>query len=197
LAIFLAAIIGLLLWIGGNELTRRLSSIHAETSQELSGGVRLSIAKDSLHMWLRRPILGWGLGTFPVAYPQYRSFYTRFFINEAHNDYAQLLVETGLLGFAIAGWFLVITFRRAFAKLDNWPETINGTVTVAALLGCVGILVHSFLDFNLQIPANAALFYVLCAVAAGDRFQESIRQRRRVRSHALILDPQTGVVEPE
>jgi hypothetical protein len=39
--------------------------------------------------------------------------------------------------------------------------------------------VHSFLDFNLQVPANAALFYVLCAIAAANPLQES--QRRRVR----------------
>ena len=41
-------------------------------------------------------------------------------------------------------------------------------LSLAALLGCTGILVHSFVDFNLQIPANAAFFYVLCALAASD-----------------------------
>jgi hypothetical protein len=60
---------------------------------------------------------------------------------------------------------------------------------MAALLGCVGILVHSFLDFNLQIPANAALFYVLCAIAAAAPIQESTR-RRTVRRHNLIVQPQ-------
>ncbi len=56
------------------------------------------------------------------------------------------------------------------------------------MLGCVGILVHSFLDFNLQIPANAALFYVLCAIAASAPLQES--QRRRVlRRRSLIVEP--------
>ncbi len=53
-------------------------------------------------------------------------------------------------------------------------------MTAAALLGCIGILVHSFLDFNLQIPANAATFYVLAAVAAAS-FQGI---RRHGRSHA-------------
>jgi hypothetical protein len=48
--------------------------------------------------------------------------------------------------------------------------------------------VHSFLDFNLQIPANAALFYVLCAIAAAAPLQES--QRRRVlRRHSLTVQP--------
>ena len=74
------------------------------------------------------------------------------------------------------------------AKLKNWTETANGALTVAALLGCVGILVHSFLDFNLQIPANAALFYVLCAIAAAEPLQESHRKRVLRRRH-LIIEP--------
>ena len=137
---------------------------------------------------LKRPILGWGLGAFPIVYPEFRSFYTTFFVNQAHNDYLQLLVETGFAGFAIAVWFLVLVFRQASGKLKNWTETANGALTVAALLGCVGILVHSFLDFNLQVPANAALFYVLCAIAASAPLQESQR-RRVVRRHNLIVEP--------
>jgi O-antigen ligase len=191
LAVFLAVAIAFLAWIGGNALTKRLASINSEARQEISGGARITIDRDSLRMWREKPILGWGMGTFPVVYPQFRSFYTNFFVNEAHNDDAQLLVETGAVGFAIALWFLVLTFRHARAKLENWTETINGTLAAAALVGCIGILVHSFLDFNLQIPANAALFYALCALAALSPLQES--QRRRIRRHSLILEPDPEV----
>jgi O-antigen ligase len=188
LGVFLALVIVFLVWLGGNELTRRLASIHSGAREEISGGVRLTIDRDCLRMLVKRPFLGWGLGTFPIVYPEFRSFYTTFFVNQAHNDYLQLLVETGLAGFSIAVWFLVLVFRRGARKLENWTETASGALTVAALLGCVGILVHSFLDFNLQIPANAALFYVLCAIAASAPLQES--QRRRVlRRHNLIVQP--------
>lgn len=187
LGLFLAFAIGFLIWLGGNELTHRLASLQSEAQHEVAGGVRLTIDRDCLRMFRDRPILGWGLGTFPTVYPQYRSFYTSFFVNEAHNDYLQLLVETGIFGFGIAIWFLWITFSGAAKKLHNWTETVNGSVTVAALLGCVGILVHSFLDFNLHIPANAAFFYVLCAIAAIKPFHES--ERRRSRRHNLILEP--------
>jgi len=188
LGAFLAMVIVFLVWMGGNELTRRLISIHSEAREEINGGVRLSIDRDCLRMLIKRPFLGWGLGTFPIVYPEFRSFYTTFFVNQAHNDYLQLLVETGLVGFSIAVWFLVLTFRQAATKLKDWTETASGAITVAAMLGCVGILVHSFLDFNLQIPANAALFYVLCAIAASAPLQES--QRRRVlRRRSLIVEP--------
>ncbi len=191
LAGFLAIVIVFLVWMGGNELTRRLMSIHSETREEISGGVRLSIDRDCLRMFAKRPFLGWGLGAFPIAYPQFRSFYATFFVNQAHNDYLQLLVETGLAGFSIAAWFLALVFRRSAGKLANlagkdWTADATGALTMSALLGCVGILVHSFLDFNLQIPANAALFYVLCAIAASAPLQES--QRRRVlRRHRLTV----------
>ena len=185
---FLAVVIVFLVWIGGNELTRRLMSIHAEAREEIGGGLRFTIDRDCLHMLLKKPVLGWGLGTFPVVYPGFRSFYTTFFVNQAHNDYLQLLVETGLAGFGIAIWFLVMVFRRAASKLQNWTETASGALTVSALVGCIGILVHSFLDFNLQIPANAALFYVLCAIAALAPLAES--QRRKVlRRRSLGVAP--------
>jgi O-antigen ligase len=87
-------------------------------------------------------------------------------VNAAHNDYLQLLVEMGALGFVTMLWFLIVVYRRATSKLRNWPEDTNGAVALAALLGISGILVHSFVDFNLHIPANAALFFVLCVIAA-------------------------------
>jgi len=133
---------------------------------DLGPGIRLNITKDCLRMFSHRPVLGWGLGTFPTVYPSYRSFYTNLFVNEAHNDYAQLLVETGLLGFGLMLWFLVRLYRSGWPTSRRWEFKWDGAVSLAALLGCTGLLLHSFVDFNLQIPANAAMFYVLCGLAA-------------------------------
>ena len=41
--------------------------------------LRVDILKDSLRMFVRKPILGWGLGTFPNVYPGFRSFYSSIF----------------------------------------------------------------------------------------------------------------------
>jgi O-antigen ligase len=80
------------------------------------------------------------------------------FFNEARNDYLQLLVETGLAGFSIALWFLILVFRKAAGRIKNLDRDRYGCLTVAALLGCIGILAHSLPDFNLQIPANVRCF---------------------------------------
>ena len=162
---FAIVLVSLLTWVGGKELTSRVSSISSEAREEVSGGMRLSIDRDALRMFRDKPVLGWGLGTFPVVYPQFRSFYTNFFVNEAHNDYLQLLSEMGILGFAVMAWFLIVLYRRAVSKIGDWTFDVGGAVTLACTLGFTGILVHSLFDFNLQVPANAALFYVLCTIA--------------------------------
>ena len=189
-AAFLLIVISLLTWVGGGELSRRVSSISTETRSEITGGMRLTIDRDALHMFSKKPVLGWGVRAFPVVYPQFRSFYTNFFVNEAHNDYLQLLVEMGLLGFGAMLWFLIVVYRRAVIKIKDWTSDVSGAVTLACMLGCSGILVHSTVDFNLQIPANAALFYVFCTIAAADSFAQPARKRRPIPT------PQTEEVLP-
>jgi O-antigen ligase len=179
--IFLAILVGLLTWVGGDEIVKRWASVSSSHS-EISANIRLNIDRDGFRMFLKKPVLGWGLGTFPVVYPQFRTFYSNFFVNEAHNDYLQLLVEMGLLGFGTMLWFLVTLYTRAIKKMGRWTGDISGATTLACVLGLSGILVHSVFDFNLQIPANAALFYVLCTIAAADAFAHPARKRRVART---------------
>jgi O-antigen ligase len=142
-------------------------------------------------MFPQKPVLGWGLGSFPEVYPRYRTFFTNLYINEAHDDYLQLLVEMGAAGFITMLWFIANMYYRAIKKLKHWTSDPNGALALIAMLGCTGILVHSFVDFNLQIPANAALFYVLCVLAALDsRFpsqQRRLRVAQREVAPALVV----------
>jgi O-antigen ligase len=191
---FAVVLVSLLIWLGGTELTERVASISTEAHSEISGGMRLSIDRDAVRMFRHRPVLGWGLRTFPVVYPQFRSFYTNFFVNEAHNDYLQLLTEMGLLGFGVMAWFLAVLYRTALGKLSNWTSDVSSATTVACTLGFTGILVHSLLDFNLQVPANAALFYVFCTIAASPPLRQRIHKRRPAPTPAEEVLPASEVV---
>ena len=175
-------ILAFLIFLGKEQVLGRLG--------DLGPGIRWDITKDCFRMFFRRPLLGWGLGTFPTVYPSFRSFYTNLFVNEAHNDYAQLMVETGLLGFALMLWFLIGLYRQGLPTSRRWEFKWDAALSLAALLGCTGILFHSFVDFNLQIPANAALFYVLCALAASKLAPSSSRSRR-------IRVTETGRIEEQ
>jgi O-antigen ligase len=90
----------------------------------------------------------------------------------------QLLVETGLLGFGLMVWFLIRLFQYGLPTSRRWEFKWDAALSLAALLGCTGLLFHSFVDFNLQIPANAAMFYVLCALAASELSSSSSRSER-------------------
>jgi O-antigen ligase len=75
--------------------------------------------------------------------------------HEAHNDYLQLAVEMGVVGVALGVWALILLARR---MREPW---------LAA--GVAGILVHSTVDFPLQIPAVAVLFLAMCSHAERTR----------------------------
>ena len=148
----------LLTWIAPQQVVSRMTNIHDPA--------RWLIHRDSLRMFMAHPFLGSGLGTFPTVFPHYRTFYDGFFINHAHDDYLELLLEMGLAGFGVAMWFLVLLYRQGRSKIHAAKSSPAAITSTAALAGCTGTLAHSFMDFNLHIPANAALFYVLCALAS-------------------------------
>jgi len=163
-----------LLWLGGKGLVERFVSFKDSANYH----TRFQIARDSIPMIKAHPLTGWGLGTFTTVYPRYRTFYAEVYVNAAHNDYVQVLTETGALGFVAVLGFIAVVYVRAFRKLRGSGLDLTQAATLAALLGFTGILVHSLADFNLQIPANAAVFYVLAAIAAAT-FQTTGRRRRR------------------
>ena len=146
-----------LAWIAPQQVGGRMTDIHDPA--------RWLIHRDSIRMFAAHPLLGSGFGSFATMFPRYREFYDGFFINHAHDDYLELLLETGLAGFGVAVWFIVVLYREGFRNFRPAKISPAALISVAALAGCTGLLVHSFTDFNLHIPGNAALFYVLCAIA--------------------------------
>lgn len=159
------------LFLGNDKILHRLT----DTQDKF----RLAIYSDSLHMWLQRPFVGFGWGTFPTVYPAFRSFYINMLVNHAHNDYLELLVEMGIVGAAVAAWFLVGVFRQGFRKAFDKTDYEGSMLALGGMTAIVALLAHSVLDFNLHIPGNAALFSLLCSAVATP-------YRRRIRQLAFI-----------
>jgi O-antigen ligase len=180
LGAFLLVSLAMIAWTGGHEVKARIATFAGNKHTDLATDIRLQIDHDILRMFRQRPALGWGQGTFAEVYPGFRSFYTDSLVNAAHNDFLQVLAETGIIGVGIMIWLLVVAVRNALRKSAKWSSNLNGAVAVAALLGISGILVHSLVDFNMQIPANAAIFYSLCTVAA---MEPRFKTHRRMHHH--------------
>ena len=138
------------------------------------------------------PIVGGGLGSFGVIYTRYDSANGLYRLEQAHNDYLQILADGGIIGGVLGLSFLIILFRRAMARRATEDKFRRGVAT-GALAGCLAVLVHSFFDFTLHTTANALLFLVLAAMATLDRRVEQgrdhYRRRRRQSSPAIESPP--------
>jgi O-antigen ligase len=154
-------------WIMPQEANAHLqSAMHAE---DASFEQRMIMARDSVNIFRASPVAGAGLGSFAVAYPEFQTLVTDLRIDHAHNDYAEALAETGMIGGLLLASGLGL-FLWTSGKNFRGPLMVAGNSIVwlrlGATVGCLGMLVHSFFDFNLHIPANAAWFAFLVALAS-------------------------------
>jgi len=152
-------------WVGLGDLVSAFESRGIKRS-------RLDLWADMMPMARRFPVFGVGFNAFATAYPSYQTVWRTEWIGEAHNDYLQVLFDLGLLGVALVLPLLVILFRRALADAARSPLALG-------LLGSLlGLAAHALVDFNWQIPANAATYVSLAAVAMrGDAALESTKHR--------------------
>ena len=106
---------------------------------------------------------GTGLGTFERVYPLGENPYLveTTYVNHAHNDYLELLIEGGLPLVAILCLFLAWWLRRA---KSDWLGKDHPEIGRAAAVASAAILAHSFVDFPLRTPAIAAVFAACLAM---------------------------------
>jgi O-antigen ligase len=134
-----------------------------ERDPETNLSCRLIVWGGALHMIENHPVLGTGPGTFAFAYTKFQPPGLSKHYTMAHNDYLHFVSEVGLPLIAIIIWMILSLYRKGFRKLKNPSRLVRG-ITLGAMSGITAILVHSFGDFNLHIPANALLFTVLSAI---------------------------------
>ena len=109
-------------------------------------------------------LLGTGLGTFEYVYPRYQPAYPPGYRRELHNDWLQLMVETGIVGFLIV-FIGFILLMKSFVAL--WWKR-KDPFAVGLGIGCIGAIltsaIHSLFDFSLHIPANAITLAAVVAI---------------------------------
>jgi O-antigen ligase len=149
-------------WIGVQQLLTRFSLQNVEVST----GKRTAMRRGTWHLFLEHPIIGTGLGSFEMVYPPYDSLYDGKVVSHAHNDYLEGLAETGLIGGLCCFWFLAVVLLNALKGMADLGNSLSSALNLSGLIACSGILIHSLVDFNLHIPANALLFFVSAHMAA-------------------------------
>jgi len=194
----LAAIGAGVIWVGADlDVLRRMTNDPLTTGANTD---RPAVWRDAYSMFRSHPIAGTGLGTFEAVYPNYGHGNGTFVIQYAHNDYLQVLADGGVVGGALAIWFIIVIFRAFFRGLRS-RDIFVSTFALGAGAGIIALLVHSLFDFNLQIPSNALLFLVLSAALSGierradDGVSDETVRTRRIRSDNRTKPPEiaTGV----
>jgi len=149
-------------WLGVGRILQRFSSLQ---SLETTVGKRASMRRDTWRIFLDHPVAGTGLGTLQIVYPPYETLYDGKIVNHTHNDYLEALAETGLLGGVCCAWFLGVLLSQSFLRLRQLNHSFAGALQFSGLVASSGFLVHALVDFNLHIPANALLFFLMAHLA--------------------------------
>jgi len=149
-------------WIGVHQVLQRFAGLQ---SLEVSQAKRAAMRRDTWRIFLDHPLIGTGLGTLQMVFPRYDSLYDGKIVNHSHNDYLEALAETGALGGLCCAWFLGVLLLNSLRGLADLGSSFGASLNLSGLVGCCGILIHSLVDFNLHIPANALLFVVTAHLA--------------------------------
>ena len=162
-------IVGAVLIGGETSLTRLAESANSEdfsSSRTQIWSVTLDVIKNNLPF-------GAGLGAFSVAYPPYDTLNGAGRVEQAHNDYLQVLADAGIVGLLIGVFFLYWLFRTGLQNIKT-SNLLRRGVAVGTLAGCFAVLVHSIFDFVLHITAVAMLFITLISLifVSGNKFTD-------------------------
>ncbi|MGB8543294.1 MAG: O-antigen ligase family protein [Candidatus Acidiferrales bacterium] len=162
-ASFIILSVCLALWIGPGPIVSRFQTVGEEYS--LGGLSRVSIWRDALPLIKHHPLLGTGLGTFPVAYTGGQTAFLSQFVNHAHNDYLEIAADLGIPATLILFVSILFILGRVIRSFLSAERDFERSVALGCVGSIVAILLHSFADFNLYIPANALLFSAILGLA--------------------------------
>jgi O-antigen ligase len=186
--------LALVVWLGAGKVIERLSINHPE---EVTLSRRATMVRGAAHMFFAHPIVGTGVGSLVAVYPRYETFYDGKIVDHVHNDYMELIAETGIIG-SLCGlaflWILLHDARKCFATEQGH---FSRAIHAGAITATCGLLLHSLADFNLHIPSNALLFLLQAHLATTTPLPSEVAStRRRIRGREHESASGDGRTEP-
>lgn len=160
-------------------LAERVSEFRPE---RLMTETRLRIlAVSSANLIPESPFLGHGFGTFQYVYPEAQGQYfqdnprsalapTPLRTQRAHNEYLQLLVETGLAGLGLGLLALIFYLKNGLRVMQRTLMPHHIAIQAGVFVSILGLLLHCTVDFPLRVPPIALVLVLLLAIwGAGER----------------------------
>ena len=173
--VFLVVILGAGLYFlpHSASVQARFKSIFAGTGR-VQDDSRIIMWRAALRVWQDDVWWGAGPGHYDYRFREYRPGDVQLRPYWAHNDYVNTLAEWGVVGTALvaAAWVLLgLGVRKTWSVVRGTTNDLGGgrrsskfAFVLGASVGLAAILVHSIVDFNMHIPANAILAITLMAL---------------------------------
>lgn len=155
-----------------------LMGVLSRFDSELADDLRAEMALTTLQaIWSYLPF-GSGFGTFPSIYAMFEALPSlrEAYVNHAHNDYLELVLEGGLPALAILVGFLVWLLVRGIGVWRAVSGGVDGRLAKAASISLLLLLLHSFVDYPLRMTTLAGVLALLCALLVAP-LRQSVRQK--------------------
>lgn len=125
------------------------------TAAEVRNKISSSTLSAALQFWP----WGSGLGSFEAVFPRFQPVISNEYIEYAHNDYAQLLMELGAAGVVLMVIFAILLIHQMlkFIRIYRAERRLPKNVVMQCFcgVGLLAFLLHSWVEFNMHIPALA------------------------------------------
>ncbi len=170
--VLIVAIIGGSFFVGGETSLSR--AVDTAGTQDITTD-RSHIWSVTLDVITNNLPFGAGLGAFGVAYTPYDSYSGLERVEQAHNDYLQVVSDAGIPGVLIGLAFLFLIWHTA-RKAISVENTVRRGIAFGAIAGIFAILVHSIFDFVLHTTAISVMFLTLVALlaASSSKYEDDI-----------------------
>jgi O-antigen ligase len=173
---FVVLTAGLVIFLGGTDPLLRSTGVAVASSDFTTGRKDFWLA--ALRIFKDHPITGVGFDAFGVAYSRYDTSAGQLRVEQAHNDYLQILADGGLIAFACVVGFIYLLVKKSLSKIKSAGRDFPRGAAIGAFAGCVAVLVHSAFDFPLRTYANAFVFLTLAVIAVLPVSTRSKNQRK-------------------
>ena len=157
-------IVAALISVGLEDLAKRVQADRLIVDANVRNAYTQSTIQAAQHFWP----WGSGAGTFEAVFPRFQELQTLGYVEYAHNDYPQLLMELGIFALPLiaAALYLALYQLRQLKRTSQARKTIRNSTLQRQLsgLGTLVLLMHSTVEFNLHIPALAITAAFLAGV---------------------------------
>ncbi len=155
-------------WVGLEKVVERIqeTELHsADGGLSESVEARTEAARTALAIVQDFPAVGTGGGSFYNVFLSYRTpQYTYAYVDHTHNDFVEIACDYGLVGLALLGGLVALSLWKTVVVLAKRRANLPRGIAFGVAMSIVALLVHSTVDFNLQIPANALTMVVILAM---------------------------------